>query len=458
MTTERYNAREAEPKWQQTWDERGIFRTGNRGTGPKYYVLEMFPYPSGRIHMGHVRNYAMGDVVARYRRARGFNVLHPMGWDAFGLPAENAAMQNNTSPATWTYANIAAMRAQLQSMGLSLDWSREIATCDPTYYKHQQKLFLDFLEAGLVARKKSKVNWDPVDQTVLANEQVIDGRGWRSGAPVEQRELTQWFLKITDYSDDLLASLDHLERWPEKVRLMQKNWIGRSEGLALRFVIDPATVGALKDEAGLRELDIYTTRPDTLFGAKFMAIAPDHPLAQAAAAKNPKLADFIAEAKRHGTAQEIIDTAEKLGFDTGIRAIHPFDETWKLPVYVANFVLMEYGTGAIFGCPAHDQRDLDFVNKYGLGNTPVVCPLDVDPKSFVITDTAYDGDGRMINSRFLDGMTIEQAKQEVAKRLEGEVRGNIPIAERQVNFRLRDWGISRQRYCGCPIPVIDCST
>jgi leucyl-tRNA synthetase len=401
--------------------------------------------------MGHVRNYTMGDVVARYRRARGHNVLHPMGWDAFGMPAENAAMERKVHPKAWTYQNIAAMKAQLKSIGLSLDWSREIATCDPAYYKHQQKMFLDFVRAGLVERKQSKVNWDPVDQTVLANEQVIDGRGWRSGALVEQRELTQWFLKITNFSQDLLDALDTLDRWPEKVRLMQKNWIGRSEGLLLRFALDPATTPNAESE-----LEIFTTRPDTLFGAKFMAIAPDHPLATAAAKKNPALADFIAECKRHGTAQEVIETAEKQGFDTGIKAIHPFDPNWTLPVYVANFILMDYGTGAIFGCPAHDQRDLDFVNKYGLGNTPVVCPPGADPKSFVITDTAYDGDGRMINSRFLDGMTIPEAKEDVAKRLETATRGNRPVAQRQVNFRLRDWGISRQRYWGCPIPVIHC--
>jgi leucyl-tRNA synthetase len=451
MAIDRYNAREAEARWQKVWDQRGIFATGNADTRPKYYVLEMFPYPSGRIHMGHVRNYTMGDVLARYKRAKGFDVLHPMGWDAFGLPAENAAMERKIPPKAWTYQNIEAMKAQLKSMGLSLDWAREIATCDPSYYKHQQKMFLDFLRVGLAERKKSKVNWDPVDHTVLANEQVIDGRGWRSGAPVEQRELTQWFLKITKYSDDLLAAIDKLDRWPEKVRIMQRNWIGRSEGLLIRFALDPKTA-----PSGEGELKIFTTRPDTLFGAKFMAIAPDHPLATSAAAKNPALADFIAECKRHGTAQEIIDTAEKQGFDTGIKAIHPFDPNWKLPVYVANFILMEYGTGAIFGCPAHDQRDLDFVNKYGLGNTPVVCPPEQDPKTFVITDTAYDGDGRMINSRFLDGMTIEQAKEEVAKRLETETRGNAPVGERQVNFRLRDWGISRQRYWGCPIPVIHC--
>jgi leucyl-tRNA synthetase len=451
MTSERYNARESEPRWQRQWDEKAIFASKNDDPRPKYYVLEMFPYPSGRIHIGHVRNYTLGDVLARFKRAKGFNVLHPMGWDAFGLPAENAAIERKVAPKAWTYDNIAAMKKQLQSIGLSLDWSREFATCDPGYYKHQQKMFLDFLRAGLAEREKRKINWDPVDMTVLANEQVIDGRGWRSGAVVEQREMNQWVFKITKYSQELLDALDGLDRWPDKVRLMQRNWIGRSEGMLVRFALDPATT-----PAGETELRIFTTRHDTLFGAKFMAIAADHPLAQAAAAKNPKLAEFIAEVKRIGTAQEIIDTAEKQGFDTGIRAVHPFDPNWKLPVYVANFVLMEYGTGAIFGCPAHDQRDLDFVNKYGLGNIPVVCPEGQDPKTFVITDTAYDGEGRMINSRFLDGMTIEQAKEEVAKRLEAELRGNMPVGERQVNFRLRDWGISRQRYWGCPIPVIHC--
>ena len=527
MTPDRYNAREAEPRWQKVWDARGIFATANADPRPKYYVLEMFPYPSGRIHMGHVRNYTMGDVLARFMRAKGYNVLHPMGWDAFGLPAENAAMERKVAPKAWTYENIATMKKQLQSMGLSLDWSREFATCDPAYYKHQQKMFLDFLAAGLAGREKRKLVWDPVDMTVLANEQVIDGRGWRSGAIVEQREMSQWVFKITKYAQELLDALDTLDRWPDKVRLMQRNWIGRSEGMLIRFALDPKTT-----PAGENEVKVFTTRHDTLFGAKFLGIAPDHPLAQAAAAKNPKLAEFIAEAKRHGTAQAIIDTQEKLGFDTGIKAIHPFDPDWTLPVYVANFILMEYGTGAIFGCPAHDQRDLDFVNKYGLGNTPVVCPPDVDPKLFVITDTAYDGDGTMINSRFLNGMTVDQAKEEIAKRLEGATWGHeielpsgttekdgvlttpivrsvvgrpippfdqtlevrfdellgshltswspdrrysivgskelferlnflqyaqhIAVGERQVNFRLRDWGISRQRYWGCPIPVIHC--
>ncbi|MHB2168326.1 leucine--tRNA ligase [Alsobacter sp. R-9] len=451
MMSERYNAREAEPKWQSVWEERELFRTRNDDPRPKYYVLEMFPYPSGRIHMGHVRNYAMGDVVARYKRARGFNVLHPMGWDAFGMPAENAAMANKVHPAQWTYANIATMRGQLKSMGLSLDWHREIATCDPTYYKHQQRMFLDFLAAGLVDRKTAKVNWDPVDQTVLANEQVIDGRGWRSGALVEQRELTQWFFRITDFAQELNDALDTLDRWPEKVRVMQRNWIGRSEGLSVRFALDPATT-----PSGETDLEIYTTRPDTLFGAKFMALAPDHPLARAAAERDPALAEFIAECKRTGTALELIEKADKKGYDTGIRAVHPFDPSWTLPVYVANFVLMEYGTGAIFGCPAHDQRDLEFANAYGLGNQVVVCPAGVDPAGFVVTDTAFDGDGRIVNSRFLDGMTIAEAKEEVARRLERETRGNAPVARRKVNFRLRDWGISRQRYWGCPIPVIHC--
>jgi leucyl-tRNA synthetase len=448
----RYNAREAEPKWQKIWAEAGTFRTVNDDPRPKYYVLEMFPYPSGRIHMGHVRNYAMGDVIARFMRARGYNVLHPMGWDAFGMPAENAAMQNKTHPAAWTYANIATMRAQLQSMGLSLDWSREIATCDPAYYKHQQKLFLDFFAAGLVDRKNSKVNWDPVDQTVLANEQVIDGRGWRSGALIEQRELTQWFLKISDFSEDLLASLDRLERWPEKVRLMQRNWIGRSEGLLIRFELAALTkIDAL-------EVEVYTTRPDTLFGAKFVALAADHPLAEMAAQQDPALAAFIEECRHRSTSAAAVETTEKRGYDTGLKVRHPFDADWLLPVYVANFVLMDYGTGAIFGCPAHDQRDLDFVNVYGLGATPVVCPPDVDPAEFVITETAYDGDGVLINSRFLDGLSIEAAKEEVARRLEAALIDGKPQAKRQVNFRLRDWGISRQRYWGCPIPIVHCES
>src|SRR3984893_1817572 len=450
MDSERYNPREAEPKWQRIWEDGEIFRTRNDDPRPKYYVLEMFPYPSGRIHMGHVRNYTMGDVIARYKRARGFNVLHPMGWDAFGMPAENAAWHSKLHPGFWTYANIASMRGQLKSMGLSLDWSREIATCDPAYYKHQQKMFLDFLDAGLVVRKKSKVNWDPLDFTVLANEHVIDGRGWRSGALVEQRELTQWFFKITDFAEDLLRSLDDLPRWPEKVRLMQANWIGRSEGLALRFRLPPAP------RVAAREIEVYTTRADTLFGAKFLAIAADHPLAAEAARSDPGLARFIAQCGQSGTSVAPIETAEKKGYDTGLRAWHPFDPEWRLPVYVANFVLMDYGTGAIFGCPAHDQRDLDFVNALGLGNTPVVCPPGEDPATFRIGAVAYEGDGALINSRFLDGMTTQAAKEEVARRLEAKPLGNRPQGRREVHYRLRDWGISRQRYWGCPIPVIHC--
>lgn len=451
MATERYNPRDAEPRWQQEWEARKVFETKNDDPRDKYYVLEMFPYPSGRIHMGHVRNYTMGDVVARYKRARGFNVLHPMGWDAFGMPAENAAMERGVHPAAWTYQNIASMKAQLKVMGLSLDWSREFATCDPAYYQRQQHLFLDFLEKGLVYRKQSKVNWDPVDHTVLANEQVIDGRGWRSGALVEQRELTQWFFRITDFSQDLLDALDTLEQWPEKVRLMQKNWIGRSEGLSLRWQLDPATV-----PAGTTELTVYTTRPDTLFGASFLAISADHPLAREAAAGNAEIEAFCEECRRAGTSLAALETAEKKGIDTGIRARHPFDESWELPVYVANFVLMEYGTGAIFGCPSGDQRDLDFARKYGLPVVPVVMPRDADAATFTIGDEAYVGDGVMINSRFLDGLSTEEAFETVASRLENETLGAAPRAERKVNFRLRDWGISRQRYWGCPIPVIHC--
>ncbi|MGO7539647.1 leucine--tRNA ligase [Rhizobium ruizarguesonis] len=451
MATERYNPRDAEPRWQQKWNEDKVFETDNADPREKYYVLEMFPYPSGRIHMGHVRNYAMGDVVARYKRARGYNVLHPMGWDAFGMPAENAAMERGVHPASWTYQNIASMKAQLKAMGLSLDWSREFATCDVEYYQHQQHLFVDFLEKGLVYRKQSKVNWDPVDNTVLANEQVIDGRGWRSGALVEQRELTQWFFKITDFSQDLLDALDTLDQWPEKVRLMQKNWIGRSEGLTIRWEIVPETA-----PAGESEVTVYTTRPDTLFGASFLAIAADHPLAKDAAAKNPDIDAFCEECRRAGTSLAALETAEKKGMDTGIRVRHPLDPSWELPVYIANFVLMDYGTGAIFGCPSGDQRDLDFARKYDLPVVAVVMPRDGDAASFAVGDTAYDGDGVMINSRFLDGKTTEEAFNIVADRLSAASLGNAPQGERKVNFRLRDWGISRQRYWGCPIPVIHC--
>jgi leucyl-tRNA synthetase len=451
MATERYNPRDAEPRWQQIWNEENVFLTDNADPREKYYVLEMFPYPSGRIHMGHVRNYAMGDVVARYKRARGFNVLHPMGWDAFGMPAENAARDNKVHPKDWTYRNIASMKAQLKAMGLSLDWSREFATCDVDYYHRQQMLFLDMMEKGLVYRRKSKVNWDPVDNTVLANEQVIDGRGWRSGALVEQRELTQWFFKITEYSQDLLDALDTLDHWPEKVRLMQKNWIGRSEGLTVRWEIVPET-----SPNSEREIVVYTTRPDTIFGASFLAIAADHPLAKEAAAGNAEIEAFCEECRRAGTSLAALETAEKKGMDTGIRVRHPLDPSWELPVYIANFVLMDYGTGAIYGCPSGDQRDLDFARKYGLPVVPVVMPSDGDAATFEIGDIAYDGEGVMINSRFLDGMDTHEAFETVADRLSAATLGNAAQAERKVNFRLRDWGISRQRYWGCPIPVIHC--
>ena len=453
MAIERYNAPDRERYWQHVWEKGRIFRASEDQARPKCYVLEMFPYPSGRIHMGHVRNYAMGDVFARYKRAKGFNVLHPMGWDAFGMPAENAAMERKVHPGTWTYANIDTMRGQLKSMGLSLDWSREIATCSPAYYKHQQKLFLDLLKKGLAYRKSSKVNWDPVDHTVLANEQVIDGRGWRSGALVESRELTQWFFKITEYAEELLGDLDTLVNWPEKVRLMQANWIGRSEGMLIRWALDKKTA-----PKGFSELEVYTTRPDTLFGASFLAVAADHPLAKAAAEKNPELAAFCEECRRMGTSVAEIEAAEKRGFDTGIRAVHPFDKSWQLPVYVANFILMDYGTGAIFGCPSGDQRDMDFARRYDLPVVPVILPPGEDADTFELKDKAYTDDGTMINSRFLDGLSTKAAFEEAANRLEKQKLASKPQGARKVNFRLRDWGISRQRYWGCPIPVIHCQT
>ncbi|MBP7241646.1 leucine--tRNA ligase [Amaricoccus sp.] len=437
----RYEARAAEAKWQAVWDEAHAFRAEHDPTRPKYYVLEMFPYPSGRIHMGHVRNYTMGDVVARHRRALGYNVLHPMGWDAFGMPAENAAIERGVHPGAWTWANIDQMRAQMKPFGFSIDWSREFATCDPEYYGQQQRLFLDMLDAGLVARKAAVVNWDPVDMTVLANEQVIDGRGWRSGAPVERRELVQWFFRISDFSEELLAALDGLDAWPDKVRLMQKNWIGKSRGLQFRF----DTRGA---PAGFERLEVFTTRPDTIFGASFAAVSPDHPLARALEAEGPEIAAFVAECRRAGTSEEAIESAEKRGVDTGVRVVHPFDPSLELPVYVANFVLMDYGTGAIFGCPAHDQRDLDFARKYGL---PVPTVVSATGPDFTVADTAFTDPGRLVNSRFLDGMEVEPAKVEVIARAEAGGWG-----EGVTRYRLRDWGVSRQRYWGCPIPVIHC--
>jgi leucyl-tRNA synthetase len=445
---ERYNPRVEEPRWQKAWDETHAFEVKHDESKDPYYVLEMFPYPSGRIHMGHVRNYTMGDVLARYKRMLGMNVLHPMGWDAFGLPAENAAMQNKVHPKAWTYANIAAMKKQLRSIGFAFDWTREIATCDPSYYQHQQKLFLDFLKVGLVDRKKSKVNWDPVDMTVLANEQVIDGRGWRSGAVVEQRELTQWFLKVSDYAEDLLDALDTLDRWPDKVRLMQRNWIGKSEGLRLFFELTAPAHGH-------NAIEVFTTRPDTIFGASFIAISADHPLARAIADK-PEIAAFIEEAHRIGTATEAIDKAEKLGVFTGIHVKHPVKPGATLPVYVANFVLMDYGTGAIFGCPAHDQRDLDFARRYGLPVIPVVLPEGADADTFEVDSEAYTGPGRAYHSEFLDGLEIDAAKKKIAEYFAARTVDNHQQGTVEVNYRLRDWGISRQRYWGCPIPVIHC--
>ena len=451
----RYNFKSTEAKWQQVWADRGTFSVVEDPDRPKYYVLEMFPYPSGRIHMGHVRNYTLGDVVARYKRAQGFNVLHPMGWDAFGLPAENAAIQNNTHPAKWTYHNIDTMRAQLKTMGLSYDWDREIATCHPDYYRHEQKMFLDFLKAGLAYRKESWVNWDPVENTVLANEQVIDGCGWRSGAPVQKKKLSQWFLKITQYGDDLLEELKTLDRWPEKVRIMQENWIGRSEGARVHF---PIKGRATKGQDGA--LEIYTTRPDTLYGASFMAIAANHPLATELAQNNADLAAFVQKCNALGTSEAAIESAEKEGVDTGLTVMHPFIEGRELPVYVANFVLMEYGTGAIFACPAHDQRDMDFARKYRLPVVPVVAPKAIggtDEEAAWLEDfaanatEAFVDDGTAVNSGFLNGLSVADAKSAAIQKLK-----DLGVGEGTVQYRLRDWGVSRQRYWGCPIPIIHC--
>ncbi|MDI1328052.1 MAG: leucine--tRNA ligase [Brevundimonas sp.] len=443
----RYEPKTAEPRQQARWAAADAFRTPTEGTGkPKYYVLEMFPYPSGAIHMGHARNYVMGDVVARSKRAQGFDVLHPMGWDAFGLPAENAAIERGIHPGDWTWSNIAAMRDQLKLLGLSLDWSREFATCDPAYYGKQQAWFLELFRRGLVYRKDSVVNWDPVDNTVLANEQVVDGRGWRSGAVVEKRKLNQWFLRITDYADDLIEGLKELEgRWPDKVRLMQENWIGRSKGLQMTWKWAGDAPAAAPDG-----LEIYTTRPDTLFGASFMGVAPDHPIAREIAEANPAAAAFVAECRKGGSTQAEIEQAEKIGFDTGLRVIHPFDGR-EVSVWIANFILSEYGTGAIFGCPAHDQRDLDFARKYGLPVIPVVRP-DGAGDDFVVNSEAYVGPGRLFRSDFLDGMEIEPAKAAAIARIEAAGQGQGATI-----YRLRDWGVSRQRYWGCPIPVIHCS-
>jgi leucyl-tRNA synthetase len=441
--SERYDFRAAETHWQTVWEERGCFRVEDvpDDSRPRYYVLEMFPYPSGKIHMGHVRNYTLGDVVARYRRMRGFRVLHPMGWDAFGLPAENAARERGVHPAAWTRANIAAMRGELRRMGLSIDWQREFATCDVAYYGQQQRLFLALLDKGLVYRRESLVNWDPVDGTVLANEQVIDGRGWRSGAPVERRRLAQWFFRITAYAQDLLDSLEHLPRWPERVRLMQARWIGRSEGARLRFDLD-AACGAIT------QVEVYTTRPDTLFGMSFLAIAPEHPLATALAQRDADAAKFVAECRALGTSEAAIEMAEKRGYDTGLRVRHPFDPAISHPVWIANFVLMEYGTGAVFGCPAHDARDFEFARKYGLPVTLVVAP---GGDAAAEPPLPYDGPGRLVHSGFLDGLETDAARAAAIAELSRRGAG-----EAVVNWRLRDWGVSRQRYWGCPVPIIHC--
>jgi leucyl-tRNA synthetase len=439
----RYNPKEVEPRWRAAWAAADAFLTPERPERPKYYALEMFPYPSGHLHVGHARNYAMGDVNARFKRARGFDVLHPMGWDAFGLPAENAAAERGIDPAAWTRANIDTMREELKRLGLSIDWSREFATCDPAYYGRQQAWFLKLWKRGLAYRKEAAVNWDPVDMTVLANEQVIDGKGWRSGAPVERKKLTQWFFRITHYADELLEGLKSLDRWPEKVRLMQENWIGRSRGLKFRFNF----AGGGPSEG----LNVYTTRPDTLFGASFVAVAADHPLAEGLAATDTRIADFVARCRAGGTSALEIEAAGKLGIDCGLTLVHPFDSTRVLPVWIANFVLMDYGTGAIFGCPAHDQRDLEFARKYDLPVIPVVLPPDADPELFHVKQEAYVGPGRLFNSGFLDGLDFETAKDVAIDRAESEGWG-----EGATVFRLRDWGVSRQRGWGCPIPVVHC--
>jgi len=445
----RFDPARADARWQARWDEAQSFVADSASPKPKSYVLEMFPYPSGRIHMGHVRNYTMGDVLARFRRMQGFEVLHPMGWDAFGMPAENAAMEKKVHPGTWTRANIATMREQLKRVGFSLDWSRELSTCEPEYYGHEQALFLDLLNAGLVYRKESEVNWDPVDMTVLANEQVIDGKGWRSGAAVTRKKLSQWFLKITDFAEELLAGLGTLEAWPDKVRLMQANWIGKSQGLQFSFRLAGTAPGAAPGEAGA--VEVFTTRPDTIFGASFIAISPGHPIAEGLAATEPKAAEFIAKARQGGTTAAEIETAEKLGYDTCLQAIHPLDPNRRLPVWIANFVLMDYGTGALFGVPAHDVRDFEFATKYRLPIRRVVAADSSGADDPVVE--AETASGIAVNSDFLDGMTSETASAEVVKRAEAAGWG---LGKTQ--YRLRDWGVSRQRYWGTPIPIIHCDT
>ncbi len=442
----RYAPAEIEPKWQAAWDAAGTFVATRAGDRPKYYVLEMFPYPSGRIHIGHVRNYTMGDVIARYKLATGHNVLHPMGFDAFGMPAENAAMASGGHPKDWTYGNIDTMVAQMKPLGFGLDWSRMFATCDPEYYGQQQALFLDFLEHGFVYRKNAVVNWDPVDMTVLANEQVIDGKGWRSGAEVERRELTQWFFKISDMAGELLDAIDGLDEWPAKVKLMQQNWIGRSRGLQFAWQLTEPT-------HGFDALEVYTTRPDTLKGASFLGVSPDHPLVKALEADNPDLAAAVAEMRKGGTTEEALEKAEKLGFDTGLKVRHPLDPDWEIPVWVANFILMDYGTGAIFACPAHDQRDFDFCRKYGLPIIPTFEPPEASTQGL---DEAFVPP-KTEKMRWIDhfaGLDIATGEEAVDATIDWmEARG---LGQGVTKYRLRDWGLSRQRYWGCPIPVVHC--
>ena len=440
----RYNSKVIEPKWQKLWEENNLFKAEIDPGKPKYYVLEMFPYPSGKIHMGHVRNYAMGDVIARYKKAKGFNVLHPMGWDAFGMPAENAAMEKKIHPRVWTEANIRDMKDQLKPMGLSIDWSRELATCNPNYYKQQQSLFIDMYKSGLVKRKSSSVNWDPVDMTVLANEQVVEGKGWRSGAPVERKELTQWFFNISAYSEELLASLDDLSGWPEKVRTMQTNWIGKSFGAEISFKF-------LEPVNHFEHVKVYTTRPDTIFGMTFLAIAPNHPIAEELAKTDKKIANFCHACTSKTMSEESLETTEKQGFLTKLKVCHPFIKNKNLPVFIANFILMDYGTGAIFGCPGHDQRDFEFAQKYGLDIIYVFKTEQSEKTENGITLGAVVGEGRIINSDFLNGKTTTEARKVVCNKLKERGDGNY-----KTNFRLRDWGISRQRYWGCPIPMIHC--
>lgn len=451
-TAPAFDFQDREPFWQNEWKRRNTFTVPDvpPADRPKYYVLEMFPYPSGQLHVGHVRNYTLGDVVARYKRARGFAVMHPMGWDAFGLPAENAARERNVHPGKWTMDNIAIMRGTLQRLGFSLDWDREIATCLPEYYGKQQKLFTDMLAAGLVERRDSLVNWDPVDETVLANEQVVDGRGWRSGALIEKKKLSQWFLKITKFAQPLLDDLKTLDRWPERVRTMQERWIGRSEGARVCFALHQPPAGYDED---LDSVEVFTTRPDTLFGLSFVGISAEHPLARKIADTNPQAAAFIEECRRLGTSEEVIEAAEKRGFDTGLRVVNPLDPEKTAPVWIANFVLMDYGTGAVFGCPCGDQRDLDFARKYDLPVPQVLLPSGQEAETFVLGKKAVSGNATLFNSGFLDGLDPTEARTKVIERLEG-----LGAGKGVVNWRLRDWGISRQRYWGCPIPVIHCDT